>query len=56
MRSIFVEGLKTAREIVAKKGIEELDKLIAEHESGSPSLFTKKETTRINIKMKAQTR
>jgi len=34
MRSIFLEGLKTAREIVSTEGIEALDALIAEHESG----------------------
>ena len=35
MQSIFLEGLKTAREIVSTKGIEELDALIAEHEAGT---------------------
>ena len=34
MKSIFLEGLKTARELVASKGIQALDVLIAEHESG----------------------
>lgn len=35
MQSIFLEGLKTAREIVVKKGLEKLDILIEEHESGT---------------------
>lgn len=34
MKSVFLEGLKTAREIVAVAGIEALDALIAEHEAG----------------------
>jgi hypothetical protein len=34
MQSIFLEGLKTARELVASQGIEALDALIAEHEAG----------------------
>ena len=42
MQSIFLEGLKTAREIVALQGIEALDSLIAEHEAGTI------ETTAIN--------
>jgi hypothetical protein len=35
MTSIFLEGLKSAREIVQNKGIEHLDRLIAELEQGS---------------------
>ena len=34
MQSIFLEGLKSAREIVQNKGIEHLDSLIQELESG----------------------
>ena len=34
MKSIFLEGLKSAREIVQNKGIEHLDLLIQELESG----------------------
>jgi len=34
MQSIFLEGLKSAREIVQNKGIEHLDSLITELESG----------------------
>jgi hypothetical protein len=34
MKSIFLEGLKSAREIVQNKGIEHLDSLIKELESG----------------------
>jgi hypothetical protein len=34
MKSIFLEGLKSAREIVQNKGIEHLDSLIQELESG----------------------
>ena len=34
MQSIFLEGLKTARELVVTKGIQALDSLIAEHEQG----------------------
>ena len=34
MKSIFLEGLKSAREIVQNKGIEHLDSLINELESG----------------------
>ena len=34
MKSIFLEGLKSAREIVQNKGIEHLDSLITELESG----------------------
>ena len=48
MQSIFLEGLKTAREIMLKEGIAQLDVLIAEHESGAI------ETTA--IKIKAETR
>jgi hypothetical protein len=48
MQSIFLEGLKTAREIMLKEGIAQLDALIAEHESGAI------ETTA--IKIKAETR
>ena len=48
MQSIFLEGLKTAREIMVKEGIEQLDALIEEHESGAI------ETTAIRIK--AETR
>jgi len=33
MKSIFLEGLKSAREIVQNKGIESLDSLIQELES-----------------------
>ena len=32
MQSIFLEGLKSAREIVQNKGIEHLDRIIAELE------------------------
>jgi hypothetical protein len=32
MKSIFLEGLKSAREIVQNKGIEHLDRLIGELE------------------------
>jgi hypothetical protein len=32
MQSIFLEGLKSAREIVQNKGIEHLDRLIGELE------------------------
>jgi hypothetical protein len=35
MKSIFLEGLKSAREIVQNKGIEHLDRLIDELEQGS---------------------
>jgi hypothetical protein len=35
MKSIFLEGLKSAREIVQNKGIEYLDSLIQELESGT---------------------
>ena len=35
MQSIFLEGLKSAREIVQNKGIEHLDSLIQELESGT---------------------
>ena len=35
MQSIFLEGLKTARELVKEKGVEALDSLIAEHELGT---------------------
>ena len=35
VQSIFLEGLKSAREIVQNKGIEHLDCLIAELEQGS---------------------
>jgi hypothetical protein len=35
MQSIFLEGLKSAREIVQNKGIEHLDSLIAELEQSS---------------------
>ena len=35
MQSIFLEGLKSAREIVQNKGIEHLDSLINELESGT---------------------
>ena len=34
MQSIFLEGLKSAREIIQNKGIEHLDSLIHELESG----------------------
>ena len=33
--SIFLEGLKTARDIVAKKGLDSLDRLIQEHEENT---------------------
>lgn len=46
--SIFLEGLKTAREIVAKKGIESLDRLIQEHEDNSI------ETTAVNPEMETR--
>ena len=48
MQSIFLEGLKTAREIVAKEGIEKLDDLIAEHEAGTI------ETTAINPRVETR--
>ena len=35
MQSIFLEGLKSAREIMQNKGIEHLDSLINELESGT---------------------
>ena len=35
MKSIFLEGLKSAREIVQNKGIESLDSLINELESAT---------------------
>jgi hypothetical protein len=35
MKSIFLEGLKSAREIVQNKGIQHLDSLIDELESGT---------------------
>jgi hypothetical protein len=35
VKSIFLEGLKSAREIVQNKGIEHLDSLIEELEKGS---------------------
>ena len=35
MQSIFLEGLKSAREIVQNKGIAHLESLIAELESGT---------------------
>jgi hypothetical protein len=35
MQSIFLEGLKSAREIVQNKGIQHLDSLINELESGT---------------------
>ena len=35
MKSIFLEGLKSAREIVQNKGIQHLDSLIEELESGT---------------------
>lgn len=35
MKSIFLEGLKSAREIIQTKGIESLDSLIEEFESGT---------------------
>jgi hypothetical protein len=35
MKSIFLEGLKSAREIVQNKGIGHLDSLITELESGT---------------------
>jgi hypothetical protein len=35
MKSIFLEGLKSAREIVQNKGIQHLDSLIQELESGT---------------------
>ena len=46
--SIFLEGLKTARDIVAKKGIESLDRLIEEHENNTI------ETTAINPEMESR--
>ena len=46
--SIFLEGLKTARDIVAKKGIESLDRLIKEHEDNSI------ETTAVNLEMEVR--
>jgi len=35
MKSLFLEGLQSAREIVQNKGIAHLDSIIAELESGS---------------------
>ena len=35
MKSIFLEGLKSAREIVQNKGIQHLDSLIQEFELGT---------------------
>lgn len=46
--SIFLEGLKTAREIVTKKGIESLDRLIEEHENNTI------ETTAVNPEMETR--
>ena len=46
--SIFLEGLKTAREIVASNGIEALDALISEHEDGTI------ETTAVNPAMETR--
>ena len=46
--SIFLEGLKTARDIVAKKGIESLDRLIEEHENNTI------ETTAVNPEMESR--
>lgn len=46
--SIFLEGLKTARDIVAKKGIESLDRLIEEHENHTI------ETTAVNPEMESR--
>jgi hypothetical protein len=35
MKSLFLEGLQSAREIVQNKGIEHLDRIIDELEKGS---------------------
>jgi hypothetical protein len=35
MKSLFLEGLQSAREIMQNKGIAHLDSIIAELESGS---------------------
>jgi len=35
MKSLFLEGLQSAREIVQNKGIQHLDRIIAELESGT---------------------
>ena len=48
LKSIFLEGLKTARQIIVQDGIEKLDDLIAEHELGTI------ETTALNVR--AETR
>jgi hypothetical protein len=48
MQSIFLEGLKSAREIVQNKGIQHLDSLINELES------TEIETTAINPAMESR--
>jgi len=48
MKSIFLEGLKTARDLVTSKGIAALDELIAEHETGII------ETTAITIAMESR--
>ena len=57
MRSIFLEGLKTARDIIIDDGLASLNKLIAEHESGG---FEQVTTTTVihtaRIKMKAEKR
>lgn len=47
-KSIFLEGLKTAREIVAKKGLESLDRLIQEHEDNTI------ENTSVNPEMESR--
>jgi hypothetical protein len=48
MKSIFLEGLKSAREIMQNKGIEHLDSLINELESSTI------ETTALNPEMKTR--
>jgi len=48
MTSIFLEGLKSAREIVQNKGIEHLDRLIAELE------YSSIETTALAPKMETR--
>jgi hypothetical protein len=48
-RSIFLEGLKTARELIKCEGCtKELDALIAEHENGTI------ETTAVNPAMETR--
>jgi len=48
MKSIFLEALKTAREVIQTKGIESLDRLIEEHEKATI------ETTAVNPEMESR--